>query len=160
MFLWPGKHSTPQSRESVEKATLTCFYACRITECCWGSINQKHKLNSFESCYDTQQTHLRFLASSFTAYSKRNPLRKHARKASLIPSAHPKNFSFHTRITAVLICRIFTASLGGWGGWRGEGDTKWSEFSRNKILWNKLMYFYLGKTDVFQILKFVIQVSS
>lgn len=54
----------------------------------------------------------------------------------------------------------FYSLLGGVGGMEGEGDTKWSEFSRNKILWNKLMYFYLGKTDVFQILKFVIQVSS
>lgn len=75
-----------QSRESMKKVTTISLYAWRITDC----SNQKHKLRSSESCYNTCENSPEISTQKLHSPQQlRIPLQEHTRKAMLIPKALP-----------------------------------------------------------------------
>lgn len=81
---------TSWSRESMKKVTATCLYAQRITDCCMGCLNQKHKLRSSESCYNTHKNSPEISTQNLHSPQQlRILLQEHTRKAILIPKALP-----------------------------------------------------------------------
>lgn len=77
---------TSQSRESMKKVTAVYFYAWRIIEC----LNQKHKLRSSESCYNTCKNSPEISTQKLHSPQQlRIPLQEHTRKAMVILKALP-----------------------------------------------------------------------
>lgn len=98
------------------------------------------------------QTHIRFLASSFTAYSNQGSTYRNVLERCKMSSLKKSPPARHT---PVIIFEILSLLVGGWQeGRRGVVNTSWSQFFRKKIMKNKLIYVqFLGKIDVFQTSK-------
>lgn len=103
---------TCRSRESMKKVTAVYFYVWRITDC----LNQKHKLRSSESCYNTCKNSPEISTQKLHSPQQlRIPLQEHTRKAMLIPKALPIPWKvWYTCWLFLVTHRGFTVSFTNW----------------------------------------------